>query len=109
MIRHAKLIEIGGTKLNLVLEADQVTQHRRLATLRDWIKLELRLATGLLGSQILELSCILEKLGEAMRGRLPLLGGLIDGAYESTYLLEAAQSTLTDGPVAVLRAISWFR
>ena len=27
MIRHAKLIEIGGTKLNLVLEADQVAQH----------------------------------------------------------------------------------
>lgn len=48
---------------------------------------------------------ILEEFSQSVGRRLPLLHRLVDGADEATYLLEAAQSTLVDGPVSILGAI----
>ena len=60
MERDFKFVQVLGAELNLAFKTDQVFQHRGFTAHRDGIKLELRLATSLLGCQVLEQCRIFE-------------------------------------------------
>ena len=60
MERDFKFVQVLRAELNLAFKTDQVFQHRCFTAHRDGIKLELRLATCLLGCQVLEQCCIFE-------------------------------------------------
>ena len=54
MIVDFQLVQVLATESALILNADEIFQHRSFAALRYRVKLELRLAAGLFRSQILK-------------------------------------------------------
>ena len=84
MVRNFELLKIGGAKFGLVLEANEVSQHRSFTALRDWVEFELWLAACLFGSQVLKLGRVFQQLGKTMRRRFPLLCRLVYRAYQTS-------------------------
>lgn len=54
LVQDLQFVQVLFDKLGLVVDTYQVLQQRSFAALAHWVELELRLASGLLRSQVLE-------------------------------------------------------
>lgn len=77
MVGYLQLSHVGLYKFVLTVDIYKIFQQRCFRSLRNRIKLELRLGASSFGSEVLEPSGIHEKLGESPAGHLSFLLSLI--------------------------------